>query len=109
MNLKTANIILKKVLGNKGFLELLDFMVDRLNEKLGEDHCVLTGITYSNFYKIAIAEIGLLLSKGYDLEKIECRYTKNIMKKLLYNSLEDFYNTYKNYIETVKKYIQDNY
>lgn len=107
MKVSTANSILKKVYEPKEFLDLLNFLTDRIDEKLGEDHDVVVKILFMNVYKVYIVEIGKRLSKGDNLKTIEKEITDNKMRIIHYNSLKDFYNTYREYIEAVSEYMKN--
>lgn len=107
MKVENANEILKKVLKNN-FLDFLDFITDRLDEKLGEDHCVITGIIFMNIYKILIVNIGASLKAGIKLETLNDMYPPKNMKNILYDSIFEFYDTYQIYINAVTKYIESN-
>lgn len=102
-----ADKILKKVLKND-FLNFLDFIADRLTEKLGEDHDVLVGILFMNIYKILIVKIAVDLKNGKSLETLNDIYLPKNMKNILYDSIFDFYNTYKIYIDAVVEYLKIN-
>lgn len=93
--------ILKNILGKEKFRELLEYIPEVLDERIGKDHSPTDGIYLTRLLNKFILHLGMVLAEGksvQDFEKILKPYYRVFIP---FTSMEDLYSVFKEYIDIV--------
>lgn len=102
--MKHSDAILKKILGKEKFRELLEFVPDVLDERLGEDHSPIEGILITKLLNKFILHLGIMIAGGKTIEDYEKILNPEYKKVIPFESAEDIYNVFKEYVDLVANY-----
>ena len=100
--------ILKNILGKEKFRELLEYIPEVLDERIGKDHSTTDGIYLTRLLNKFILHLGMVLAEGksiQDFEKILKPYYRVFIP---FTSMEDLYSVFKEYIDIVANHNKKN-
>lgn len=107
--LKYSDEILRTILGKEMFRELLDYIPDVLDVRIGKNHSPIDGIYITKLLTKFILHIGMAKAHGYSCEQIENFYNPIYKVFIYFYSIQDIYNTFGKYIDVVSDYIKKHY